>query len=446
MPKYAYTGNPRETAEALRPIVEAKGKSFCRYPCEAELIADAKVFPKSMEVEDDLIFALYTENESMAYTKKQIEKTLDIILASNNEKWKMSLESIVDWRETMCRRIRNLCRCISQKIGKKESGTPQWFKDLRIYKVSREDKGGKVAEEPKDDAMKEEPKDDAMEEEQDKNLSGDDAPIAKLLPPPATQKFFTIKFDHELMLATRKENKKDMNSETSKPFEDRGKPGHEIVEAEFLDGTKHKVPGMTWESFRALIRSKKAKGLGALLSLEHKTTKHAITISQRVDRKLLLSLYEQGRQKLQVQMDLFGVVEEHSMQLKLESETLKKALAFMTPIAIRFANDELSGDALTAERDRLLKSEGILVKAKKCAKKRPAADVRGELNAESGRPFAKAKAKTKAKPTPKATQATEVQTRENEQSRIASRPEDSWSAYDEMDEMPMGFVEQEFNK
>jgi hypothetical protein len=97
----------------------------------------------------------------------------------------------------------------------------------------------------------------------------------------------------------------------------------------------------------------------------------------------------------------------------------------------------------------LLKSEGILAKAKKCAKKRPAADVRGELNAESGRPFAKAKAKTKAKPTPKATQATEVQTRENEQSRMSNRGlqiEDSWSAYDEMDEMPMGFVEREFDQ
>ncbi len=75
------------------------------------------------------------------------------------------------------------------------------YKDLRNYKVSKEDKGGKVAEEPKDDAMKEEPKDDAMEEEQDKNLSGDDAPIAKLQPLPATHHFSTTKFDHELTWA-----------------------------------------------------------------------------------------------------------------------------------------------------------------------------------------------------------------------------------------------------
>jgi hypothetical protein len=433
MPKYAYTGKPSELAEALRTIVEAKGKSFCRYPCEAELIADAKVYPKSMEVEDDLIFALYTENESMAYTKKQIEKTLDIILASNNEKWKMSSESIVDWRETMCRRIRNLCRCISQKIGKKESGKTKWFKDLRVYKVSRED----VAEEPKDEAIGvEQDEKNAAEECDGCDGCDDDAPIAKLLPPPSTQKIFTIKFDHELMLATRKENKKDMKSETSKPFEDRGTPGHEIAEAEFLDGTKHKVPGLTWEGFRALIRSKKAKGLGALLSLEHKTTKHAITIAQRVDRKLLLSIYEQGRQKLQVQMDLFGVVEDHSKQLKLESETLQKAIAFMTPIATRFANDELSGDALTAERDRLLKSEGILATSKKCTTKRPAAEMSPSLEGELNK--AKAKAKTKAKPTP-TPKAKPTPT-------IVRRPEDSWSAYDEMDEMPMGFVEREFNQ
>ena len=65
----------------------------------------------------------------------------------------------------------------------------------------------------------------------------------------------------------------------------------------------------------------------------HNQTKHKIVLKQRVDRVLLLSLYEQERHVLQVPVSSFGPNESEHVQLDREHPTLKKALAMMIPLA-----------------------------------------------------------------------------------------------------------------
>ena len=69
MPGYEYKGDPKRIAEILEPIVKKNGKKLCRYPCEFEKTSDATIHAKEMTVEDDLISALWTENNRW-YTRK----------------------------------------------------------------------------------------------------------------------------------------------------------------------------------------------------------------------------------------------------------------------------------------------------------------------------------------------------------------------------------------
>jgi hypothetical protein len=445
MPGYEYKGDPKRIAEIFEPIVRKRGKKLCTYPCEVEKTCEAVIYGKEMMAEDDLIFALWTENKSMVYSKLQIRTALEIILEAKKKEWHMSSDAQEDWKVTICRRIRNMCRCISQKMSsKRSSGDPQWLRELRLGKVRS--RAGDVESPNEEETQQPEPEED--EEPDDGSLNRVESKATS-----STQRYLTIKFDRELMLATREGTGRHASVETSEPIKDRVAPGHEMVEAEFRDGSKHRVPGLTWETFRALIRAGKAKGMGVLLSLEHKTTKHAIHIMQRVDRKLLLSIYEQGRQKLQVSLDMFGKVEDQGVQLDYGSEVLKKAMDFLTPIATRFANDELSGDQLIGERDRLMKEQNITATPKNW-KKRPAAAETSPPRVLK-RPAAEKKSKIVAPVTPItspiASDISESSLEPERQIVVRAEPEENaepqeraapiYRAYEEMDLMPLGLLE-----
>ena len=101
------------------------------------------------------------------------------------------------------------------------------------------------------------------------------------------------------------------------------------------------VPGLTYEALRALMRTKPHASTGKLWSCEHSQTRHRLYIEQRVDRKLLLSLFEQSKQRLQVRIDTFGPVADQNKQLPADDPVLKKALAFMVPLGVAFGDDKV---------------------------------------------------------------------------------------------------------
>jgi hypothetical protein len=110
------------------------------------------------------------------------------------------------------------------------------------------------------------------------------------------------------------------------------------------------IPGLTFERLRNLSRAAHATP-GRLWLQEHSGTKHKIYIEQRVDRKLLLSLYEQSKQRLQVRVDAFGQVEDQTKQLPKDHPALVKALAFMIDIGWKFVNGEIPISDLKRHRD-----------------------------------------------------------------------------------------------
>ena len=80
-------------------------------------------------------------------------------------------------------------------------------------------------------------------------------------------------------------------------------------------------------------------------------------ISQRVDRMLLLSVFEQGCQRLQLKMNFFGVVRDERVQEPKDSATLVAALAFLIPIAEMYMTGKLTKEQLIPYRNEALRSK-----------------------------------------------------------------------------------------
>ena len=137
-----------------------------------------------------------------------------------------------------------------------------------------------------------------------------------------------------------------------------------LIVAPFSDGSTAVVPGMTVGEYKLHLPSLQNRAHApSLYSKIAPQTQHEISIRQRVDRKLLVSIYEHTKQVLQVRADRFGEVgDDDNKTLDNAHPTIQKALAFLSPLADKFVDGELSKDGLTLGRDRLLKQMSCLAR------------------------------------------------------------------------------------
>ena len=139
----------------------------------------------------------------------------------------------------------------------------------------------------------------------------------------------------------------------------------DLVVARWAAGEPHEVPGLTVGKLRELSGSRRSHDdfAGTLWSGTQASTTHKVTVQQRPDRVLLLSIYEQQRQVLQFRMDLFGPVE-GTKPLPRGHNTLVRAMAVVTPIAEKFCTGALSRSELKGARADALAEAGIEKKSR----------------------------------------------------------------------------------
>ena len=93
---------------------------------------------------------------------------------------------------------------------------------------------------------------------------------------------------------------------------------------------------------------------------QHIATKNRVHISQRADRVLLLSIFEQTKQRLQVRVDKFGDVPgPQPSSVPRGTPALEAAIKFMTEIAEDYVANKFPVEELTKMRDEKLVAEGI---------------------------------------------------------------------------------------
>ena len=156
------------------------------------------------------------------------------------------------------------------------------------------------------------------------------------------------------------------------------------IEAVFADGSKMAVFGVTVKDIRnwQLGRARHAE-VEEIWSGEHKTTHHTLLVKPRCDRGLLMSLYEQDRQVLQVHVDRFAKQDEEEEG----PEARKRAGEFMSKIAIDYSEGKCEREQFAKLRDEELKKLGIdgrRTKRKEADKNNEATSLKEELEALAG--------------------------------------------------------------
>jgi hypothetical protein len=325
-----------------------------------------------------------------------MEAAIDIVQDKYFHNWKLKGQDAEDHVTTMSRRIRALCRVVSQAELKLGRARPAWVDQMPWRAQAAEDVG--VEEPPEEDERDEEeehPEEEDKEHTEDevdaiatiasseeeeeeaatatvaaatvkatKNKSKKNVNKTAMRKPSAARESskpdahdkFVIAFSEELNVAI-KTTLPSGKQEPSYPIEVKGDSKNEVI-ALWPNGESHVVPGLTAKN--AILPKGKLKGEGILWEGTQDGTNHKITLKQRVDTKLLLSLFEQKAQRLSVNLDVFGLIQDQHKQLKCDDPIVVKGMELMRPIAEKFANTQLGRDDLKTERNKIMIIAGLM--------------------------------------------------------------------------------------
>jgi hypothetical protein len=146
-----------------------------------------------------------------------------------------------------------------------------------------------------------------------------------------------------------------------------GKADHDPVTAVFKDGARLIITDCTTSQYKKLTgapgeRKTTIHHIDAWAG-EHSISKNKIYVRARTDRELLMSMYEQKLQILQVKVATFQVAGAD------EKFAIENAGKFMARLAIDYASDEIRKENLKAERDERLVALGLDKKTRGIKKK-----------------------------------------------------------------------------
>ena len=360
------------------------------YGDESEKPEDSKLRIDDIKKNIELLVILHEAQPNLSFSKGKVNTILQAVAKESRIKFK-DREEHDDWVTTNCRRWQNMTRNIRcsisngprSRIPKWAIQTLPWLKGMEHAEIAK-DAGAEIKEELAE--IKEElaelqksgsgnPKGSGSGE----SLTTADEEVAEDLDDDELEQVidgktlkFEIKFSTELMLPMRREipTSKSQKARAWEPGSIEGYRGiwpKEIIEeladekliARWPDGCRIKMEQTKrWLSNLQRETKSKSKIVDILFEQEAKATKHSITISQRTDRTLLLSIYEQGKQICQVQLDKFGPVEPliaGSNHLPKDHDTVQKAMTIMKPLAIMYANGEIKKEELKNVKDDRVK-------------------------------------------------------------------------------------------
>ena len=119
-----YPGSSQQIADAIFDV--AYNVSFCSYPDESPRVAKAKLHVDSIRSHSALLSKLQLLQPNLSFPKRALQRALRIVAA--RRKWKLEEPAMEDWVDTLSRRIRNMCRVVSQALQK--DPYPAWLQPL----------------------------------------------------------------------------------------------------------------------------------------------------------------------------------------------------------------------------------------------------------------------------------------------------------------------------
>ena len=282
-----YNGRVCDLAALLLPFVQKSGVSFCTYPCEGKKVTGAALNFDSAKRHFALLKSLHEAQPNLSFKRSTMEDALKSIVKDlNGSALKLKgKDEIKDFITTMSSRIRCMCRAISQ--GEKKNPCPKWVAELPWRSEQQQQRQQVVRKRPAgNDTVKEDHASEQM------------------------PKKYVFKFNEELLVCVRQEIG-TQKEEPSMPMKvDDSIHDDELAIAKWSCGFEHHVPGLTMRRLRSLAH-RSLTATGDLWTGPHTTSKLKVSIAQRCDRTLLMSLYESQKQILQVNLALFGPCDPH---------------------------------------------------------------------------------------------------------------------------------------
>jgi len=362
-----YRGDAQAIAEALEPLASAKGPAFVRYEDESKNTIKARLVhgPLGVEGHHEILNRLHSIQPNLAFTRSTILGALDRIHEAHKASWRMSSSECSDWRETLTRRIRNMCRAVHQGASKRPSAP--W---VRALPWCRDDVGDADHLEPK-----------APQSEEAKDASEAKGPTTERCQGPRAY------FDAEVLLPYRTTAKGE--KEFGVPIDVERATREGTITAVFVDNTELQVADLTMGRLLGLLAPRgRSSRQGELWSGQHAETHHELYLKQRVDRALILVLFEQQRQVLMVRVDVFGGVASQRAPLASGDPTLVAAVQFMGEIGEKYAKGLVTRSCLIELRNTMLRERGLGAKLR-----RPAASASQQGSKREGEVMKKPAAK-----------------------------------------------------
>ena len=218
--------------------------------------------------------------------------------------------------------------------------------------------------------------DDDDDDEEDEKQSGEDD-FGAMTPRLVDLNEFDVGWHPEMGLGWR--NPKNA-SQTQKEFSLAPNPlaaaaGDSPLLVEFLDGTSAIMP-ITVSAFKAVNYSRCFSMAEVILEAEHKETHHKISVRQKRDRQLLICMFDQGKQILQIRADRFGDGVQAPLDdgggpplLAPDHLLIEKAKQFFKPILQDYVSSKLiDKSSLYEARASRAKEMGIALVARKSKK------------------------------------------------------------------------------
>ena len=339
----------------LKPFAEKYGKNFVSWDDAADSSQRAQMLHGNTGIEGHcgIVKALVALKPGLAFSKPDVKQALWKVHESQVARaaagWPERKSEINQWHAEMVNRIRNMTRAIGQGLLKVKSNKkkPDW-----LLKILDETEETEAAVEATVEAKGEEA--DAPEA----------APGGQGVSSSASADYSKAKisFDAELLLPVA-----EFPSGVRMPglpieVGDCKAAGH--VFATWPDGFTALLPKITIEQLeRWTAKAHTCKGI--LWEGVHKATKHALTVRQRVDHRLIVVLLEQQKQVCMIKAASFGSVTGcEKIPLPSDDPTLLKAVEFMGRVAEKYASGEVDRAGLKNLKDTMAKIEGINLSAK----------------------------------------------------------------------------------
>jgi len=312
-----------------------------------------------------LLAALHGLQENLVFKKTTVEEALDLILEKHGKSWgRMTETERIDWKETLTRRLRNLCRAVSQGECKTRNAT--WVKALPWHAANGTEEPGIAA---KPEAA---------------NLETTPPPQKRSRMSPTTAgDEFKFGFDNEVMLPYRTQG--NGTPETGLPLTADAAVQDGWLVAEWPDGMTAPIEGMTAERFRGLVaaRSARPSGNGELWSGTHCSSKNHVCLKQKVDHWLLIVAYEQSRNLVSARLHTWGKIDDEREQVPPSHPACVGGVAFMKKLMERYCSGELEQGQLQQAKNEMLKAAGFKTPANS-SMKRPAAATATDYTKEVG--------------------------------------------------------------